>query len=727
MVKCPAHDDGTASLKISEEPGDDGRVLMHCHARCTFESIVDALGIPAASLMGDAPGSSGDGSVSGRPEPKPPTENYDYRDAGGTKTFRVTRYYTRRNGGGWKKQFVQNRFEPDGSVGKGMDGVERVPYRLPDLLSAIGKGETVYVVEGEKDVHTLLDWGLTATTSPAGAGKWPADFGRHFTGADVVILPDADEPGLAHASDVSASVAPHAGSVLTVELPGLSVKGDVTDWARMGNNARDLSDLVDRVRASGPDLATLPDLGHFRRPLVGRAEVSQSAIDMLPGLLNELCRHYAPGIEQTVALAAGLAVLSGVMPNTRVEHFDKQYGLHIMFCLVARSGGGKAILDQCAELARLVAKSVEEDNRRKNEDWHVEKASLTGKDRAQDRMDLGPEPFMASAMIPANASKSYVLKAVQAAGETALMVETEIDTLTSANAQEWGDFTDLVRKAFHHEDYRMGRIGAGSAGESVVIERPSLAIGISGTWGQFEKLFGDNVDNGFFNRFGFLISNASRSYRSPRPTEKSRSRGYWFKNASGRVVDLFDVLSGRDAPLVVSLSDEGWDRVDAMFRPAYDRAADAPMSERALPFVQRSAIVAARIIGVLTVLRAWEFKVPIDNGPGLVATGYDVDLGLHITSVLYDHGSALLSHLTPDGKPDPLVQLTPDAREILDALPDVFKRADADEAGDDQGVSTTTLKRYLKQYQSAGLVVRDGHTYTKVPAVVEAIPFDPKP
>lgn len=43
MARCPAHDDGSASLSIRE--GDDGRVLLNCFAGCSFNEIVDALGI----------------------------------------------------------------------------------------------------------------------------------------------------------------------------------------------------------------------------------------------------------------------------------------------------------------------------------------------------------------------------------------------------------------------------------------------------------------------------------------------------------------------------------------------------------------------------------------------------------------------------------------------------------------------------------------------------------
>jgi hypothetical protein len=37
-TKCPAHDDVKASLSVNE--GDDGRVLLCCHAGCSFEEII---------------------------------------------------------------------------------------------------------------------------------------------------------------------------------------------------------------------------------------------------------------------------------------------------------------------------------------------------------------------------------------------------------------------------------------------------------------------------------------------------------------------------------------------------------------------------------------------------------------------------------------------------------------------------------------------------------------
>lgn len=41
VAKCPAHDDRTPSLSITE--AGDGRVLVHCHAGCSQSAVIDAL------------------------------------------------------------------------------------------------------------------------------------------------------------------------------------------------------------------------------------------------------------------------------------------------------------------------------------------------------------------------------------------------------------------------------------------------------------------------------------------------------------------------------------------------------------------------------------------------------------------------------------------------------------------------------------------------------------
>lgn len=46
---CPAHKDRRPSLSVSET--EDGRVLLHCHAGCSFFDVRDALGFGSNDLI----------------------------------------------------------------------------------------------------------------------------------------------------------------------------------------------------------------------------------------------------------------------------------------------------------------------------------------------------------------------------------------------------------------------------------------------------------------------------------------------------------------------------------------------------------------------------------------------------------------------------------------------------------------------------------------------------
>ncbi|GHH16081.1 hypothetical protein GCM10008023_19680 [Sphingomonas glacialis] len=152
---------------------------------------------------------------------------YDYRGPDGTVLFRVER-----RGKDMSPPFLQHG--PDGCGGfhsaRGcMQGVARVPYRLPELLAA-DPAAIVYVCEGEKDVDRLTREGLVATTNPGGAGKFTADLAVHLAGRRVVALEDNDAPGAAHVAAVLKVLAGVAGQAAALKLPDLPPKGDVSDW-----------------------------------------------------------------------------------------------------------------------------------------------------------------------------------------------------------------------------------------------------------------------------------------------------------------------------------------------------------------------------------------------------------------------------------------------------------------------------------------------------------------
>jgi hypothetical protein len=49
IARCPAHDDQNPSLSVAE--GQDGSCLVHCHANCAPQAVVEALGLTMEDLF----------------------------------------------------------------------------------------------------------------------------------------------------------------------------------------------------------------------------------------------------------------------------------------------------------------------------------------------------------------------------------------------------------------------------------------------------------------------------------------------------------------------------------------------------------------------------------------------------------------------------------------------------------------------------------------------------
>jgi hypothetical protein len=224
---CPAHTDNTPSLSYAE--GRDGRAIMHCHAGCSTQAVVAALGLNDSDLFSD------DGQQQQR---RRIVATYPYCNQAGELLFEVVRFVP--------KGFAQRRPEGGGRWAWNLDGVQPVLFRVPQLVEAVRAGHTIFVAEGEKDVQTLVTWGLDSTCNPGGAGKWRPEYSEVLRGGRVVILGDADEPGRKHSQQVAAALCCVAVAVKVVELPGAK---DVTEWRDAYGGTRE---QLERLAAAAP-------------------------------------------------------------------------------------------------------------------------------------------------------------------------------------------------------------------------------------------------------------------------------------------------------------------------------------------------------------------------------------------------------------------------------------------------------------------------------------------
>jgi RecA-family ATPase len=145
-------------------------------------------------------------------------KTYDYTDEAGKVLYQVCRLEP--------KSFRQRRPVGNGGWAWSLNGVRRVPYRLPDLIKY--NFGTVFFCEGEKDSDRLTEHDLVSTT--AASGKWDEIDLSVFVGRDCMIMADNDPAGEKKASEIASLLHSIAATVRIVRLPGLPDKGDVSDW-----------------------------------------------------------------------------------------------------------------------------------------------------------------------------------------------------------------------------------------------------------------------------------------------------------------------------------------------------------------------------------------------------------------------------------------------------------------------------------------------------------------
>jgi len=267
-ARCPAHDDRDPSLSVSVR---DDKILLHCHAGCTTEAVVSAVGMEMSDLFlgGDRQTAKRDGRRGRDIEfadadeaiaelehqmGEPSTSRWDYHDADGELVGAILRW-NQSDGG---KEIRPVARDGDGWIIGGMPE-PRPLYMLPELANA----DRVYVVEGEKAADAARSIGLAATTSPHGSKSAKKADWAPLAGKEIILVPDNDDPGWKYVESVAkilAEVDP-APTIKLLELDHLDEGGDIADWVdHWGNKGkteekmrRRIENLADQAEEYQPD------------------------------------------------------------------------------------------------------------------------------------------------------------------------------------------------------------------------------------------------------------------------------------------------------------------------------------------------------------------------------------------------------------------------------------------------------------------------------------------
>ena len=572
------------------------------------------------------------------------------------------------------------------------------------------KGDFIFLTGGEKDVMSLAAKGYPAISLNSETAKPTlellAEPQSRFS--EVVILYDNDKTGIQQSKVLASSF-----GLARVMLPDLANNGkDISDFFSTGGKTDGFDQIVkDRIPATEiANLADFANSANFQIPekqskdasLLNMPFLPEWIYQALPDILKEGVRVLIDRREKDIFLTGALSILSGCLRNVSGGYNGKVHFANLFVFIIAPPASGKGALTFAKQLGEKFHKRLLEESEKQKKIYQMELAEYKQKigDKKANIKDLEPptEPPFKILFIPGNNSSARIIQHLKEGDEQGIFCETEADSMGNVLKQDWGSYSDLLRKGFHHESVSYSRK---TNKEYIEINKPQLSVALAGTPGQVEGLI-KSAEDGLFSRFLFYTFKSEAVWIDAGPTMGGINLTQHFEDLSGQVLQMIDFLEA-NGKIKFHLTDPQWTRLNAFGNSAIKNMT-AFVSEDLASTAKRFGLIFYRISMVLTALRYFENGEAETN---FVCSEEDFEIALALMMVFKEHSVYMFQELPKVGK-----TLDPGLKLLYDALPEKFQRKDAVHLAFNRfQIPERTADLYLSKLVLAGVlqILRPGH------------------
>ena len=475
---------------------------------------------------------------------------------------------------------------------------------------------------------------------------------------------------------------------------------------RSGRNDVSLGTLFKLVRDAGVDIRWAPVEEDLPADYADSAEnavpaarteaklplIPQHVYDHLPPFLREAVAVASTPEERDVLLTGSIATLSAVMPNVCGVYDQMTVFANLYFFLTARASSGKGRLSLCSHLVGAIDRENMECNVAAREAYEKAERAYQLDKKNPDAVRPKEPPFL-KVVIPANTSASAVLRILADNGGRGLLFESEGDTLANTLNSDFGNYSDTLRKSFHHESTSLHRA---KDNEHVQVDCPQITTVLSGTPQQVLSLVPD-VENGLFSRFLFYYLDTGLQWKDVFAARVGKPLGQIYDELGLRVQAFYNALSALQQPLLFRLTPAQQVRFNAFFEKEQQRIHQS-WGDPMLATVRRLGLSTFRIAMILTAVRRMDTG---DFYTLLQCSDADFESALAIASVLLRHTEKVYSTIYgKEQQPQaPTVNLK---QRFFDALPQEFDNADYQSIARNLGLSVRTAENYIRRAADKG-------------------------
>ena len=401
--------------------------------------------------------------------------------------------------------------------------------------------------------------------------------------------------------------------------------------------------------------------------------------------VEELIKDFASALgaensQEEMAIIKGFMTLSSALiPSVQFKDRDhRNTRANLYYAVVGNAGSNKSRIGKLEKLVIPVHNQV-----RSAED--ALRATLDKNEKKPPRKNV---------LLSGNITRARVIEHLCANQDTPLIiVDSEMDSITTSMQVDHGGFRAELRKAYHGEF-----IGSSKKTDDELLETdfPHMSIMVTGTYDQAVKYLAP-VGDGFASRHLYDVNlkpSAFTPYGNPGSRSPESSLNLWAKHFH----KLWEFYGDRS--VLIGFTDNQIEQINDLGY-LWEKDIKSKHEDNSLDFLFRHLLM---VFKVATTATAWNAYFDNDVADKLTCQDDDFAFALNVVKDSYRHLQDLYAVLPM--KKELKVALNETELLILHKLDLEFTTDQAYEIGRENGISERRVREYLKKYVVTGSVKR---------------------
>lgn len=418
-----------------------------------------------------------------------------------------------------------------------------------------------------------------------------------------------------------------------------------------------------------------------------RRLINEAVYNRLPQELQNLTQNFE-GRERDIVLISSLVVLSNCFPNIYGVYDGDRVYPQLYGVIVAPAASGKGVMNYSRILIEKIHKKI------------FQESLIEFRENQKSSRKSGnfESTEMRVKILPANISTSEMYSYLGSSNHGLIIIESEADTMSNMLKNDWSNYSDVLRKAFHHEPVSISR-KMDKVFEN--IDEPKLAMLVSGTPDQLQPLI-KSKENGLFSRFIVYNFDEISPFKNVFDRNKRNNKAA-FENFGEVIYNTYERLTEMKSLIEFSFTENQESKFIELIKPIRNDIIENH-AEGFISNVHRHGLIFYRLAMILAIIRNLD---NIHVNRNLVCSNVDFMLAYHLMTTLLRHSQ--FTYNTIDNG-----DLSIQDEELLDKMNDVFSREKLINEGKKMNIPIRTIDDKISQWKRKRIIKKiDRSSYKK--------------